>query len=581
MNKKTIVFLIISVLILLYGCSSPADISNSGEKDDFQDKVIVGRDEKSFAGGTLSCQYDIPVLTVSGSYYDMGLQYGVLLKERLVESFNDFDDIYSKLKDSLPYYKRGLFTVGFINPIIRKTKNRLPQKYRDEIRGISDGSGIPERKLYLSAGGGGFLEFACSVVIQRDEEKILHGRVLDWYPGMGDSSVIVRYNPDNAHSYTTIGLLHYPTLGISGMGENKMSVSINLISYIKNKKNRDLPVYYITREILEKADSLNDVDELLDGYKSDIGWLLAVTDGGEGNGAIYEIAADDIHKMEMTDSADCIWGINGFKDDELNRKYTGILEKKAVINDPRWYRWNESINLDGLSVDYLIDILSDTSYEGYNPYFSDVAQGPINNSKSIQSLVFDNTEGAFYLACGAGFSGIENFYTYDIKTSRMTLYREKKEVFERVEKFRELNKDALINIITGNYDVIDSIGFEGDILPAEISMLYEMWERDETSLNSDLLLIRLDEAISKYPDVYVHYYMKAKILDDINRDNSEEMIDTIEKALNCRIIGVKQKIEMYEMLSECYRNKKMDKTAEYYSGICSDLINEFGKTYLK
>ncbi|MDC7125889.1 MAG: C45 family autoproteolytic acyltransferase/hydrolase [Spirochaetales bacterium] len=580
MKKKIIILLIISVSCSLLSCKSFVNISGEIENTNFQDKILLHGDIKKFEDGSLRYEHGVPVLRVSGSYYDMGLQYGVLLKDELGKAFKDFENIYNKLIDSLPLYKRGLFISGFINPIIKKTKNRLPQKYKDEIKGLSEGSGIPEKYLYLSAGGGGFLEFACSVIIQRDENRILHGRILDWYPAMGKSTVIVEYTPEHAKKYTTIGLLHYPTLGISGLGENGISTSINLISYIKNKKNnRNLPLYYMTREILESADNINDVDKMLTGFKADIGWLLGVTDGHNADGAIFEIGTDDINKIDLEKSTDCIWGINGFKDNEMNKKYTSIFDKKAVINDPRRQRWTESVELENLGVDYLINILSDTSFEGYSQYYSEVSRGPINSSKNIQSIVFDNVNGVFYFAYGEGFAGLENFYKYDTKTSEMTLYREKIERPEKLENFRKLNENALIDIIAGDYQsILDKIDLDSELFPVEVEMLYNIWKDDNESIAPTLLLEQLDNQIKRYPDVCANYYMKAKILYKTSC-NSDKLLITIEKALVCRIVPASRKIEMYKMLSEYYKNNGKDEKYEYYTQLCNDFIKSLNTNY--
>ena len=48
-------------------------------------QAIVTDGVKQFEGGTLRYIEDVPFLSISGSYCDMGLQYGVLLKEEVQE----------------------------------------------------------------------------------------------------------------------------------------------------------------------------------------------------------------------------------------------------------------------------------------------------------------------------------------------------------------------------------------------------------------------------------------------------------------------------------------------------------------
>src|SRR3972149_7506463 len=61
---------------------------------------------RTFQAGRLEFYRGIPFITLAGSHYAMGLQYGVLLREELTDAIKRLKDIEKALEISSPWYFR-------------------------------------------------------------------------------------------------------------------------------------------------------------------------------------------------------------------------------------------------------------------------------------------------------------------------------------------------------------------------------------------------------------------------------------------------------------------------------------------
>lgn len=82
----------------------------------------------------------IPMLEVAGNHYEMGLQYGVLLRPEIIESLKLYKQIiqWTAEEPGVP---------AFLLTVVAKYKahqmaKRLPERYLKEIEGIAKGSGV-------------------------------------------------------------------------------------------------------------------------------------------------------------------------------------------------------------------------------------------------------------------------------------------------------------------------------------------------------------------------------------------------------------------------------------------------------
>jgi len=74
----------------------------------------------------------VKILHLSGSYYEMGYQHGSLLK----------DEIHQNLRAYLAFLEQLDVTMDDLIGLWDIMKDYIPQKYKDELQGIADGSGL-------------------------------------------------------------------------------------------------------------------------------------------------------------------------------------------------------------------------------------------------------------------------------------------------------------------------------------------------------------------------------------------------------------------------------------------------------
>ena len=129
-------------------------------------------------GGWLEEREGVKILHISGSYYDMGYQHGYLLK----------DLIPINLRAQLSYFEENDYPYSQILETYYLIKDNLPAKYKQEMQGMADGSGLPFEDIavlntiptiFNLAGKGSCCEVSLWGPITIDG-KMYHIRGWDW-----------------------------------------------------------------------------------------------------------------------------------------------------------------------------------------------------------------------------------------------------------------------------------------------------------------------------------------------------------------------------------------------------------------
>ena len=106
----------------------------------------------SFEGGQRFSAGDYPVIVLSGSYRQMGRQYGALMKTELNEE-------YAFLLDTL--VRRG-YTQEQVREAGRETMALYPQRLKEVFTGMSETSGLTYDDIAVLYYGGGLLSHCAS-----------------------------------------------------------------------------------------------------------------------------------------------------------------------------------------------------------------------------------------------------------------------------------------------------------------------------------------------------------------------------------------------------------------------------------
>lgn len=350
---------------------------------------------KKSGQGELRIIEGIPFVKLAGTYYDMGKDYGTLLKE-------EFHKIYQEL---LPY-KPGILA-KLRSDLPEKLEHLTAEKYLQQIRGMSDGSGVPYDDLLMAAYLGVIERHGCSSILVKINDKniprLLHGRNLDYGKGTGQYPVVIEYQPAGGFKHLAIATV--ASAGVAeGMNEKGITVSGNLApGDLKDNAIQNTSPDLKFRELLSSASSLKDVEELMGGYACDVGNTFSIGSGNENDGIIYDMNYGNV-KKNYFHGENHLFATNGYVHKDLNPDKNDL--RYQIIGR---YIHEEKVN----SVDGIIDVLSDpgTSFG-------------VNNPSTIHSVVFDPQKKIVYMAFHTTFAAWSQWLKYDWEKDLVTVYKE-------------------------------------------------------------------------------------------------------------------------------------------------------------
>ena len=573
--KKLFVFVYI---LLIFSCK---------EKDKviYDNEIIKQGNLTKFRNAELESMEGIPVLTLSGNYYEMGLGYGVLMKKEISQILTEFHNYKKTIKKGLPWYFKPFFEI-ILNAKLNKMKRRIPQKYLDEINGFCDGSKMPYNDVLFCATaesvlGGGL----CTTFIKRLDDRIVQGRNFDFAPSFfGKYPIIIEYHPKSKISYTVFNVIGY--LGcFDGINEKGISISENGGGGAFNKNSKGLFNGYKKREILESSSSLSEVESLIHKIKtSEPGVIFTVTSAYENSGAIFDIFDDTITKQELSDSS-CIYTFNKIfpqercNNDEYRRNYLDFFNGEGQYNNAREYSFNNYLKNKINTIDDVLTILRSTDFYQYNEYIgSDVST--IANEKTLFTLIYDLQKRNVYFSFYPGYSSLNKILKYDLEKKEINLYKEidVKYSNRQIDNFQKWYNDYQILSLEHNYkEIIKMTDFSKDLNQVQLNCIYNIWSKNKKLIDQKILLASTDKLIKKYDDVSFFYLVKGKIFYKINE--FEKAIECFEKALNSKIIFNYDKIKIYSFLVDSYEKIGNKNMSLIYAKECITLIDNLKLKY--
>lgn len=171
--------------ILITGCSSGDSITPA-----VVTKIGTGADE-------------IPVIVVSGTAYEMGLQLGEKLGKKVGECISNYLNY--------AYSQPEIFNAKTLDAAWEQLAPFIDKRIKDELKGLSEGSGVPLKKLQRAHAVPALADYACSGIAiwgkASSDGHLYHLRNLDFIKDaqLQKYPVIVIYKPRNgfAHAMAT------------------------------------------------------------------------------------------------------------------------------------------------------------------------------------------------------------------------------------------------------------------------------------------------------------------------------------------------------------------------------------------
>jgi len=403
----------ITVTLAIIGCSTT--------KISVLEKAVYSNDStKSYGNGNVKYINGIPILTVKGTNYEMGYQYGYLMKERLTK----FNTVFQNIKNN-GINGQGFFTrllAGFyLDGMIDKFMQRIPQCYIEEIKGMAEGSGIPLEDMQFIAMAGNFtLATSCSSILAKTDNGILHGRNLDWFNFVADYSLVVHYEPNGKNSFYSVGVVGYPGV-FSGFSDQKIALTANGVN--GGATTGFMPCLYKFREILETKTTLAEVEQELKEFRSDVAFNLTVSSAKEKNGTVFDLTKIGNLKSSL-DSNGYLFAINRFiaaKDAAFNFNY-------GYQNHYRAERYEKHIADKPRTADQILDIMADNNFLGCNNKITGLET--INQQSTMHTMVFDLANDALYFNFAEGYAPSGNIIKYDLVINAALQYRQATDFFK-------------------------------------------------------------------------------------------------------------------------------------------------------
>ena len=239
--------------------------------------------------GRLERKNGFQVLHVSGSAYSRGYQQGVLLKDQIKQNIHNFIETEAFTTSKTPQ-------IDFFKKHIPVLLEHTPEHIKEEIQGMSDGSGIDYTQLVqLNL----FPElFHCSGVIASGDatknEQLYHLRVLDYgvASGLLQEPVILVSKPD--HKIANVMISYAGFIGcVSGMNERK--ISIGEVGGLGYPYLEGVPMAFLMKEVLENAATLKEAQSVFLSNPRTAEFFYLISDGNLNQGVGAYATSSQIH----------------------------------------------------------------------------------------------------------------------------------------------------------------------------------------------------------------------------------------------------------------------------------------------
>jgi predicted choloylglycine hydrolase len=520
-----------------------------------------------FEGGEMVLKQGIPTLTVAGSEYEMGLQYGVLLKDQL-HAINR--ESRSFLRQLIPWYAKP-FSNFYFNWQAGRIKDRIPQRYQEELRGIAAGAGLREREVWLFAS---FPEIflGCTSILTRVDGEVILARNLDFLPFLGKYPVVVHYHPIGKTAFTSIGVTGYGGV-LTGFNTSGIGLSLNTIVMEEKTPSKEVLMGYQNRHLLETSGSLSEADELLRDFSSEVGWAVSIASSADQNGAVYEIASSGIRKHDL-DDRDFLVVNNSFLDEDLRHRHMGVLTAASFRNQGRHEALKAQLQENPVSHrDDLMDLLASVQFYAYDDIGLGWGHYTVNNEQTIQSILMDTHYNEFWLAVGEGFAGFSPYLRYDLHHRSGSFYREgrcESAVLELLERRDRIMECYLASEYQGLADMI-----RGMETPSRYEMagLAEMILEEDVTLDRDWLKAVIESERNRFDQLPELAIANARIL--LAEGRWAEAAETLATALTMAHLYEADQVMIYRYLAEALHKTGDQEKAREYAKRCLAMMEGY------
>lgn len=207
----------------------------------------------------------LPVVHLSGTPYEIGYQHGTVMREEVREHYAR---TYRYLT-SLPTFR--LFTRWQVNWYLDRVWSRIaphiPKPYLEEMRGLSDASGVPLADVYRVHAIPDAHPTSCSVGVfwgaATVDGRMYQLRNLDWNRrfGVHEYGCVFVVSPEGKNRFVNLGFVGF--IGaLSGLNEKGIAIG-QIGSRSADESYDGVPFIFLLRRILEEASGVEDAEKIV------------------------------------------------------------------------------------------------------------------------------------------------------------------------------------------------------------------------------------------------------------------------------------------------------------------------------
>lgn len=237
------------------------------------------------------------VIYVKGTPYEMGYQHGSILRKQTKSNVNKtLTNLYHIITDKKsPNVLDRLIINSILDQSYKKVSQYIPNDYKEEMRGLSIGSGISLKKIHRIHMIPDLTEKSCSSIVALNKAtkngKLYHVRILDYIMDFGiqQHPLLTVYMPNKGNIYTSIGWAGFVG-SISGM--NAEGISIGEIGYGKygdklagipapqpKESIHGTPMVFLLKKILQYADNIENASGIIKSTTRTNYYMYMIADG--------------------------------------------------------------------------------------------------------------------------------------------------------------------------------------------------------------------------------------------------------------------------------------------------------------
>ncbi len=282
----------------------------------------------------------IDVITVEGTPYEMGYAHGVLAKDKI-------KDLLDRVLPAM--CKEAGVGVEFLDQPYKLAEPYIPDDYKEEMRGLADGAGVPLESVHRYHIIPGVSEYHCTFFAAWGKavpnDRLIQIRALDYETEahIQDNPAIIIRKPSHGVPFCSIAWAGF--IGVVS-GINNEHIAMSEIGDSFGEEHETLagePMIFVMRDVLQNATSLDEALKIVEKAHRTSSFLYCIGDGKVNDARALATAKDvfnvysdknlpfpdhldDVVYMSM--GLDSDWNEKLFK--VLSAKYGKITEKVAM-----------------------------------------------------------------------------------------------------------------------------------------------------------------------------------------------------------------------------------------------------------